>query len=329
MIDVSIVVPMYNEEESVGELVRRVTGVMRETELSWELIVVNDGSTDASGPELDKLAEHYPELRPLHLKRNSGQTAAMQAGFDHAFGEVFITMDGDLQNDPADIPRLISHLKASGADVVSGWRKNRQDHFVYRTFPSRIANALISKVTGVRLHDYGCSLKAYRRDAIENVKIYGEMHRFIPAVVAQYGAKVEELVVTHHARKYGNSKYGIDRTFRVLLDLLAIKFFLQYLHRPMHAFGMVGMICLALGFLISAYLTATKLFMGADIGDRPLLLLGVMMIILGVQMLSMGILGELLVRIYHEPKGRKQYVLRDPQPQTSEKTFTERLRKVS
>lgn len=305
-----MIIPVYNEIESVRELVTNVHSALNGIKNTWELIIINDGSTDGTEHALNELAAQYPKLKPLHLRRNSGQTAAMQAGFDHATGEVLITLDGDLQNDPADIPLLLETMHTTGADVVSGWRKDRQDKAWSRKFPSWLANKLISKVTGVKLHDYGCTLKAYKREVMEHVKLYGELHRFIPAVAAQYGAKVVEVPVRHHARKYGSSKYGIDRTLRVVLDLLAVKFFLHYLHRPMHAFGMAGFACLIPGMLIATYLTATKLIGGADIGDRPLLLLSVMLILLGVQMIGMGILGELLVRIYHEPQGRRQYVLK-------------------
>ncbi|MBI1363198.1 MAG: glycosyltransferase [Proteobacteria bacterium] len=308
-IDVSVIVPLYNEEESVPHLLKRIADVMRKHKWTWELICVDDGSKDTTAQVLDKSRKDYPELVPVYFRRNYGQTAAMQAGLDHARGDVMVTMDGDLQNDPNDIPRLMERIKH--VDVVSGWRKDRKDNTFMRTIPSRIANRLISSVTGVELHDYGCSLKAYRREVIENVRLYGELHRFIPALVSQYGATIEEMVVTHHAREHGVSKYGISRTFRVILDLLAVKFFLKYLHRPMHAFGMVGLSCLTPGVLICLYLTLLKIFTGAEIGSRPLLMMGVMLILIGVQLLGMGILGELLVRIYHEPLGRKQYILRD------------------
>jgi glycosyltransferase involved in cell wall biosynthesis len=314
-LDLSVVVPLYNEEESLPHLVQRVAEVLRpyavQHRLTWELVCVDDGSRDKTATVLDGLRSAYPELRPYYLRRNSGQTAAMQAGFDQARGRLIVTMDGDLQNDPIDIPRLLERLHETGADVVSGWRKHRKDNAFVRTLPSRIANRLISSVTGVQLHDYGCSLKVYRREVLEHVRMYGEMHRFIPALVSQYGAKVEEMVVTHHPRAYGVSKYGLSRTFRVILDLLAVKFFLKYLHRPIHAFGMAGLSALVPGLLLGLYLTYLKVFMAESIGTRPLLTLSVMLILIGVQLIGMGILGELLVRIYHEPFGRKQYVLRD------------------
>lgn len=311
-LDVSIVIPVYNEYDNLPDLVEQVEKALAPAGVKWELICVDDGSRDGSDRRLAELAESRPWLKPLYLNRNYGQSTAMQAGFDAAAGNVLITLDGDLQNDPADIPRLLKELEAHPEiDVLSGWRKDRQDRTLSRKIPSRIANALISKVTGVSLHDYGCSLKLYRREALENVKIYGELHRFIPALAAQFGARVMELPVNHRARTRGVSKYGIDRTIRVLLDLLWVKFLLRFLHRPMHAFGSVGAVMLVPGLLALAYLVGLKLFAGADIGHRPLLLLGVMFTLMGAQFIGMGLLGEMLTRIYHEPAGQKQYILRD------------------
>lgn len=308
-LDVSIIVPLYNEEDSLPHLIKSIKETMSQTKLSWELICIDDGSKDETVKVMESEAEKCPEFHPLFLRRNYGQTAAMQAGFDHARGEVFITMDGDLQNDPSDIPMLLDVMKKEDADVVSGWRKNRKDDG-FRTFLSRNANKLLCRVTGVNLHDFGCSLKAYRADAMEDVRIYGELHRFIPALVAQNGAHVVEVEVKHHAREFGVSKYGnIGRMFKVFLDVLLLRFQLKYLHRPLHAFGMTGIISLGSGIVLGAYLTLLKL-MGESIGHRPLLLLSAMLIILGVQLIGMGILGDLLMRIYHEPQGRKQYALR-------------------
>jgi dolichol-phosphate mannosyltransferase len=308
-IDISIIVPMYNEEESLPHLVKSIKDTMSKTKLGWELICVDDGSSDKTVEVMKAEAKKCKEFNPLYLRRNYGQTAAMQAGFDNAKGEVFVTMDGDLQNDPSDIPMLLDIMKKEDADIVSGWRKNRKDDG-FRTFLSRQANKLLSRVTGVRLHDFGCSLKAYRAEAMEDVKIYGELHRFIPAIVAQNGAKVIEVEVKHHAREFGESKYGnIGRMFKVFLDVLLLRFMLKYLHRPLHAFGMTGIVSLAIGGLLGAYLTVLKLF-GESIGGRPLLILAVMLIIMGVQLIGMGILGDLLMRIYHEPQGKKQYALR-------------------
>lgn len=310
----SLVVPLYNEEDNVALLVEKVAAVLRpyakQHKTSWELVAVDDGSRDATAAKLAKLAAKYPELKPVYFRRNFGQTAAMQAGFDHAQGQVVITIDGDLQNDPADIPAMLEYMDKTGADIVSGWRKHRKDHALWRNFPSRLANRLIGKVTGVRIHDYGCSLKAYKAEVLDGLHIYGELHRFIPAIAAQGGAKVVEMEVSHQARQFGTSKYGIDRTFRVILDLLQVFFFQKFLHRPLHAFGYAGMVSFLLGFLGGVYLTAIKL-LGHSIGGRPLLLLSVMLMIMGVQLVGMGLLGELLVRIYHEPKGRKLYRTRN------------------
>ena len=312
-LDISIVIPVYNEQENLPDLVARVEEAMQQRPLGWELICVDDGSGDASGAILARLAGKHPHLRPLWLKRNYGQSTAMQAGFDAARGRVIATMDGDLQNDPLDIPRLIEMLQAHPeVDILSGWRKKRQDAFILRKIPSMLANRLISKVTGVRLRDYGCSLKLYRREALTNVKLYGELHRFVPALAKEFGARVMETEVRHHPRLRGKSKYSIDRTVRVLLDLLWVKFMLRFLHRPMHAFGGVGLAMLVPGLLVLAYLSGLKLFTGADIGGRPLLLMGVMFTLMGAQFLGLGILGEILIRIWHEPGGKVQYLLRDP-----------------
>ncbi len=305
-IELSIVVPLYNEEDNVQRLVESIAAAVKPLKMRWELVAVDDGSRDRTAALLKKLAKEHDELQPVYFRRNYGQTAAMQAGFDHAQGDIIVTIDGDLQNDPNDIPRLLTHLEETGTDVVSGWRHKRKDNALWRTFPSRIANRLISKVTGVYLHDYGCSLKAYKREAVAEVRLYGELHRFIPALAAQYGARVVELQVNHYAREFGQSKYGIDRTFRVVLDLIQVYFFMKYLRRPLHAFGYLGLCCLVPGVLIGAYMLALKLF-GESIGTRPLLLLSVVLVLMGVQLIGMGVLGELLVRIYHEPEGRKLY----------------------
>jgi glycosyltransferase involved in cell wall biosynthesis len=316
-IDVSIVIPIYNEHDNLTDLVEQVERAMAPSGVGWELICVDDGSRDGSDRLLARLAETRPWLKPLFLNRNYGQSTAMQAGFDAARGATLVTLDGDLQNDPVDIPRLLEELDAHPEiDILSGWRKDRQDKTWSRKIPSMIANRLISTVTGVKLHDYGCSLKLYRREALEHVKIYGELHRFIPALAGQFGARVMELPVNHRARTRGQSKYGIDRTVRVLLDLLWVKFLLRFLHRPMHAFGGAGAAMLLVGLLILIVLSFEKLFLGANIGGRPLLLLGVMLSLMGVQFLGLGVIGEMLTRIYHEPGGGKQYVLREgPRPQ--------------
>lgn len=313
---VSLIAPVYNERDNLLELVTQVAAALEGTGIRYELLCVDDGSRDGSDRLLASLTEGRPWLRPLFLNRNYGQSTAMQAGFDAARGAVIITLDADLQNDPADIPRLLGLLAAHpDIDILSGWRRDRQDRALSRKFPSRIANRLISAVTGVALHDYGCSLKVYRREALEHVKIYGELHRFIPALAGQFGARSMEVPVNHRARTRGQSKYGIDRTIRVLLDLLWVKFLLRYRHRPMHAFGGVGALMSATGLAILTSLSLYKFATGADIGQRPLLLFGVMLSVMGVQFLGLGLLGEMLTRIYHEPAGGKQYVLREqPRP---------------
>jgi glycosyltransferase involved in cell wall biosynthesis len=313
---VSVVIPIYNEEDNLPDLVARVGAALTGSGHSFELILVDDGSRDDSAGILAELAGARPWLKPLYLIRNYGQSAALQAGFDAARGEIIVTLDGDLQNDPDDIPRLLQILdERPDVDMISGWRKERQDRTLSRKIPSMLANRVISRVTGVPLHDYGCALKLYRAQVIRDLKLYGELHRFIPALAAEVGARIVEVSVKHHPRTRGTSKYGIDRTVRVVLDLLWIKFMMRFLHRPMHAFGGVGFVLLALGGAILGWLAFDKLVLGHDIGGRPLLMLGVLLALIGVQLLATGVLGELLTRIYHEPQGRPQYVLRDgPRP---------------
>src|SRR6185503_1564537 len=278
---VSVVIPIYNESASLAQLVERVGAAMRGTGRAFELICVDDGSRDDSAAVLERLAAERAWLKPLYLIRNYGQSAALQAGFDAAQGEIIVTLDGDLQNDPDDIPGLLKILdERPEVDVISGWRKDRQDRTVSRKLPSTAANAVISRVTGVRLHDYGCALKLYRADVIRGLRLYGELHRFIPALAAEVGANIIEVPVRHHARTRGVSNYGIDRTFRVLLDLLWIKFLMRFLHRPLQAFGGVGLGFGAAGFAILAWLTAEKIVLGEAIGGRPLLLAGVLLLLI-------------------------------------------------
>lgn len=314
-IDISIVIPVYNEAENLPDLVARVGDAILPTGRSFELICVDDGSRDHSARILQKLAKDTPWLQPRYLMRNYGQTAALQAGFDAVRGRYVVTLDGDLQNDPLDIPALIDRLEAdANIDMISGWRKDRQDKAMSRKLPSMLANRLISWATGVSLHDYGCALKAYRVEIIQRIRLYGELHRFIPILAAEAGARIIEIPVRHHARTAGVSKYGIDRTFRVILDLLLMKFLLRYLHRPLHAFGGVGLGLLTPGVLALAWLLLQKI-LGADIGGRPLLMAGVTLSLMGVQLIGMGLLGEILIRVYHEPEGRAQYRLRElPDP---------------
>jgi glycosyltransferase involved in cell wall biosynthesis len=308
--DVSVVVPIYNEVESIPLLIDTIATTLMKSELSYEIICVDDGSSDGSTELLRKLAKSRNDLRAVLLRRNYGQTPAMAAGFKYALGRVVVTMDGDLQNDPADIPLLMAKLE-EGYDLVSGWRKNRQDAKLSRLLPSKIANALIGRVTGVELHDYGCSLKAYRCELVADLNLYGELHRFLPALAFIEGAKITEMPVRHHARRYGRSKYGLDRTFRVLMDLLTIFFMKKFLTRPMHVFGLFGMISMILGTALGLYLTFLKLGLGESIGNRPLLILAVLLLVTGVQLFSFGLMAELLMRTYHESQGRPIYRVRE------------------
>ena len=307
--ELSIVVPLYNEEESLPLLVERLLQVLRPMGHPFELVLVDDGSSDATTTVLRRLASETPELVAVLLRRNYGQTPAMAAGFDASRGGVIITLDGDLQNDPADIPLLLEQLE-QGYDLVSGWRHQRQDHAVSRLLPSKVANRLIARVTGVRLHDYGCSLKAYRRELLEDMNLYGELHRFLPALAFIEGARITEVKVNHEARRFGKSKYGIDRTFRVLMDLLTVWFMKRFLTRPMYVFGLGGLSAILLGSGLSVYLLLLKLG-GAEIGQRPLLLLAVLALITGVQLFCFGLLAELQMRTYHESQGRPIYRIRE------------------
>jgi len=307
--ELSIVVPLYNEEESLPLLVERLLAVLRPLGRPFELVLVDDGSSDATAAVLRRLAAATPELVAVLLRRNYGQTPAMAAGFDASRGGVIVTLDGDLQNDPADIPMLLEQLR-QGFDMVSGWRHQRQDHAISRLLPSRIANRLIARVTGVRLHDYGCSLKAYRRELVEDMNLYGELHRFLPALAFIEGARISEVKVNHNARQFGQSKYGIDRTFRVLMDLLTVWFMKRFLTRPMYVFGLGGLSAILMGVLLSAYLLLLKLG-GTQIGQRPLLLVAVLALITGVQLFCFGLLAELQMRTYHESQGRPIYRVRE------------------
>ncbi|NNJ10634.1 glycosyltransferase family 2 protein [Chloroflexales bacterium ZM16-3] len=306
----SIVVPIYNEEDSIPHLYDRLTTVLEGYGHAYEIIAVDDGSRDGSFALLSDLAASDPRLRVVRFRRNFGQTPAFAAGFDRAQGEYIVTIDADLQNDPNDIPMLMARA-SEGYDVVSGWRARRQDAFINRKLPSMIANRLISWVTGVHLHDYGCSLKVYRADVVKNINLYGELHRFIPAVASWQGVAVTEMAVHHEARRYGTSKYGIGRTVRVLLDLITVRFLLSYSTRPMQIFGLWGLLSMLSGFVISVYLVAIKLLYNAEIGSRPLLLLGVLLIILGVQFIGIGLMGELLMRTYYETQKKPIYVVRE------------------
>ena len=306
--ELSVVVPVYNEEESVEPLILEINGVLQPSGRRYEIVVVDDGSKDGTFLVLSKLHRQQPILKVVRLKRNFGQTAALAAGLAYARGEIVILMDGDGQNDPADIPALLAKL-AEGNDLVAGWRFNRRDPFLNRRLPSMIANRLISWTTQVKLHDYGCTLKAMRKEIAKNLKLYGEMHRFIPAIAYERGARVAELKVNHRPRLRGQSKYGITRTLRVVLDLLTVKFMISYSTRPSHVFGPIGLLSGASGFLIAIYLTIQKWVYDLEIGGRPLLLLAILLIFIGFQFVTMGLLGEMLARTYHESQDRPVFVV--------------------
>lgn len=307
--EVSVVIPVYNEEEALPHLVRALQSALGGLDRTGEVILVNDGSRDDSQAKMDEAAREDPRFIAIELRRNFGQTAAMSAGFDHARGEIIIAMDADLQNDPRDIPKLLEKID-EGYDCVSGWRKDRQDKWLTRILPSKIANWLISKVTGVRLHDYGCSLKAYRRTILEDVQLYGEMHRFIPALARWAGAHITEVVVNHRQREFGSSKYGLSRTIRVLLDLITVKFLLSYATRPIQIFGKWGLVSGIIGFLMALWLSFRKFAFNEDIGNRPALLLAVLLILVGFQFITMGLLAELQARTYYEAQDKPIYAIR-------------------
>ena len=305
---ISIIIPVFNVSESIGYLLDEVLNVMYSNKLNFEIVVVNDGSQDTTSNVLDELTIKIKELSVISLRTNYGQTAAMAAGFDNSNGEVVITLDGDLQNDPTDIPKLISHIN-EGYDLICGWRYDRKDKLINRRIPSKIANKLIANVTGLKLHDYGCSLKAFKKEILDDIKLYGELHRFLPVLAKIEGAKIKEIKVNHRSRKYGSSKYGIDRTFRVLMDLLTVWFMTKFLTRPMYGFGFVGIISILVSLGMTSYLFIIKI-LGEDIGNRPMLMFALILGIAGVQLFSFGLLSELLIRTYHESQNRPIYRIR-------------------
>ena len=314
MCELSIVLPIYNEAENIPRLYPELVSVLEATRRSFEIIAVDDGSHDDSFPQLEALCANDERLRVVRFRRNFGQTAAFAAGFDRAQGDVVITMDADLQNDPADITQLLAKID-EGYDVVSGWRQERWKEgvlaFFTRRIPSATANWLISRVTGVYLHDYGCALKAYRRDVIREIRLYGDLHRFIPAIASYFGVRIAEVPVSYRPRQFGQSKYGIGRTVRVLLDLLTVRFLLSYSTRPIHIFGLLGLLSIVLGVGIGIYLTAIKILYGAALAERPLLLFGILLVMVGVQLVTMGLLGEMVVRTYYESQGKHIYAVRE------------------
>ncbi|MBN2193643.1 MAG: glycosyltransferase family 2 protein [Polyangiaceae bacterium] len=308
-VKVSIVVPVYNEEANVEALVAAISAAMDPVGDSYEIICVDDGSRDGTVALLNRLAATEPRLVVGVFRRNFGQTAAMQAGISAARGTVVVFLDGDLQNDPKDIPRLLAKLD-EGFDLVAGWRANRRDTFVNRKLPSVIANWLIGRITGVRLHDHGCTLKAVRADVARELRLYGEMHRFIAVMASLIGARIAEMPVTHHPRRFGKSNYGIGRTLRVILDLMTVMFLRSYLVRPMQMFGLAGLASSFAGFALCAYLAYLKLVHAEELANRPLLLLGVLLVLVGVQLLSLGLVAEVLGRTYHEAQGLPPYHVR-------------------
>jgi glycosyltransferase involved in cell wall biosynthesis len=306
--DVSVVVPVYNEVDNLEQLHREIAEAMQRVGRSYELIYVDDGSTDGSCERLKALRETDPHVRLLVFRRNFGQTAAVAAGFEHTKGDVVVTLDGDLQNDPADIPMLLDLLD-QGYDLVSGWRRRRQDGFWMRRLPSVIANFIIRMTTNVRVHDYGCMLKAYRGDIARGLRLYGEMHRFIPAIAGDLGARIVEVEVHHRPRIHGTSKYGISRVLRVVLDLLTVKFLSAFSTRPIHVFGTMGVVAGGVGAVMLAWLGFQRLVFGVELGSRPIVLLALLLVITGVQLVTLGLLGEMLARTYHESQGKRVYVL--------------------
>ena len=310
MPDLSLIIPVYNEEENLPILMEAICVSLLPLNREWEVIFVDDGSTDQSLDVLKRLVENDPEhVRVLVFRRNFGQTAAIAAGIDHSRGSIIVLLDADMQNDPADIPILLAKLD-EGYDLVSGWRKDRKDNRLTRTIPSNMANGLISWVTGVHLHDYGCTLKAYRRDSLEGFRLYGEMHRFIPVFAHSIGARITELPVRHHPRKFGKAKYGLERTVKVVLDLFTVKFLLDYSHKPMRIFGGAGVLLMFGSGILLSYLFIRKVFEGISILGSPLFQLGVMFFILGFQSILMGLIAELLARTYHESQKKPTYTIR-------------------
>ncbi len=308
-VDLSVIIPIHNEAPGLQQLHEELTQALAPSGHSYELILVDDGSTDESFAILARLQAVDPHVRVIRFRRNFGQTAAFSAGFAYARGRVIATSDGDLQNDPRDLPRMIDTL-ASGCDIVCGWRKDRKDAFISRRLPSMAANRLISWVTGVPLHDYGCSLKVFRAEVVKPLKLYGEMHRFIPAIASEQGVKIAEVIVNHRARRHGRSKYGISRTIRVVLDLLTVKFLLSYSTRPLQIFGLIGMTMGLLGGLMLAWVSYLRLF-GYQTADRPLTLFGILLVVTGVQLVTVGLLAELQARTYHESQDKPTYVIRE------------------
>lgn len=308
--DISVVIPIFNEGENIETLYSRLKRVLDDTNKNYEIIFIDDGSTDGAFNLLKELHQKDTNVKVIKFRKNFGQTAAMSAGFDYARGEAIITIDGDLQNDPQDIPRLLEKID-EGFDIVSGWRVERKDPFLTRRLPSYFANKLISWVTGVKLHDYGCTLKAYKREVIKKVNLYGEMHRFIPAVASWMGIAEAEIKIKHHSRKHGKSKYGLSRTLNVILDLITVKFLLSFSTRPIQIFGFWGLLSLIFGGISGLAVVLMKIMMGVDMTGNPLLYLAVLFLLVGIQFIMMGLLGEILVRVYHEVQNKPTYAIKE------------------
>jgi len=306
----SIVVPIYNEQENIDPLYSEITAAVEGKYRDVEIIFIDDGSPDGSLLKLKALNKKDKRVKIIRFRKNFGQSTAISAGFDYCNGDVVVTLDGDLQNDPADIPTVVEKL-IEGYDIVNGWRKNRKDKFLTRRIPSFLGNKLISFITKVKLHDYGCTLRGFKRDVVKNLTLYGEMHRYIPAIASRMGIMSVEIPVNHRERKFGRSKYGLGRTFRVVLDLISLKFLLSFSHRPLQIFGGLGIIMMFCGFVSGAYLTYIKYFKGEAIADRPLLFFTVLTLFLGFQLITLGLIAEMLTRIYHEGLNKNVYTVRE------------------
>jgi len=309
-IDLSVVIPIYNEEENIELLYKSLDAVLSKLNSSYEVILIDDGSTDSTYEKLKEINKKNKNVKIIKFRKNFGQTPAMRAGFDYCKGDIIITLDADLQNDPDDIPKILKKME-EGYDIVSGWRKNRKDKIISRKIPSRAANKLISILFGVRLHDYGCTLKAYKKEVIQNIELYGEMHRYIPALASWMGIKVAEVSVKHHRRKFGRAKYGISRTFRVVVDIITIKFLLTYSKKPMQIFGLLGIFTSIVGSGLTLYLIIGRVFFDQSLADRPLFILSIFMIFVGIQLITMGLLGEIMMRTYHEGTDKPTYVIKE------------------
>ena len=308
--DLSLVIPVYNESGNLVELYERILKVLETLNKDYEIIFINDGSQDDSLDVLKNIQKNNERILIINFRRNFGQTAAFAAGFDHASGDIIVTMDSDLENSPEDIPKLLTRIE-EGYDLVSGWRVNRKDNYLLRILPSRIANFIISFICGIKLHDYGCSLKAYRSEILQNIKLYGEMHRFIPALASIMGISAVEIPVEHVKRTKGKSNYTIFRFVKVILDLILIKFLLNYTSRPFHIFGFLGISSFAIGFIVALYLSVLKIFFEVSLSARPLLLMSVILIIFGIQLMTMGLLSELIIRNYYESQNKTVYIVKE------------------